>query len=203
VDTAYGKLYFGQPQFVLLHVPPASSPPSGTGSLQNIELIEQNYTSSSMQVRTTSVPEHQLGAARNSGLSVQPSPAASTNQQLNMSSPAAVLALQHHALQPEQVTHKESVATTPFIDPSSLSISLAPATQDEVLPQYVKTAPDQQAEQQAQDNGPVSYGDGMRLDNWDFLITPPPRLKDGGNMYFDLADDPFGGVDFDEFTELV
>ncbi|PMD22305.1 hypothetical protein NA56DRAFT_98905 [Hyaloscypha hepaticicola] len=204
VNTAYGKLYFGQSPLVLRHVPPPpSGPPSGTGSLQNIELIEQNYTFPTVQVQTSSILEHQMGVAHDLGLSLQPPPAAPTKQQPDMNNLAAVLALQQHSPQPEPFLQQEPAARNPFIDPSSLALSLAPATQDDVLPQYVPTAPSQQVKQPAEDNEHVSYGDGMGSDNWDFLITPPPRGEDGGNMYFDLADDPFGGANFDEIKELV
>lgn len=199
VDTTYGKLYFGQSPLVLRH----AGPPSGTGSLQNIELIEQNYTFPNVQVQTSSILEHQMGVAHDLGLSLQPPPAAPTKQQPDMNNPAAVLALQQHSPQPEPFPQQEPAARNPFIDPSSLALSLAPATQDDVLPQYVSTAPSQQVKQPAEDNEHVSYGDGMGSDNWDFLITPPPRGEDGDNMYFDLADDPFGGANFDEIKELV
>jgi hypothetical protein len=219
VNTAHGQLYFGQPPLVLRHVPPPPSGAlSGTGSLQNIEPIEQNYKSPNMQVQTTAILEHQLGVARALGLSLQPPSAAPANPQPNMNNPAAVLARQQHAPQPEQVPQQKSAATNPFIDPSSLSLSLAPVTQDDVLPQqHVPTALGQPATREAEDSGHESYGDVMELDNWDHLITPlitPPgshlssqlqfsQSEDGGNMDLDLAGDPFGGVNFDEFREPV
>ena len=215
VDTVYGKLFFGRPQPDLHHLPPPpSGPPSGTGSLQNIEPIEQNYEFSSVQVGTTTIPEHQFGVALDSGLSLHPPLSAPADRQFNLTDPAAVIARQRHALQPGQVPQQEPAVTNPFIDPSCLSLPLAPATEDDVLPQHhVPTAPSQPGKQQTQDSGHESYRDGMGHDGWDFLITPPgshpspplqsPQSVDGGNLFLEPADDLFYGVNFDEFREHV
>jgi hypothetical protein len=214
VDTAYGKLLFGQQPPILWHVPPPTSdPPSGTGSLQNIEPTEQNYKFPNMQGRTTAIQENQLGAALDSGISLQAPSSAPADRQPNLNDPAAVIARHQHALQPGQVAQQNPAVRNPFIDPSCLSLPLAPATHDDVLPQHVPIAPSQQAKLQAQENGHVSYGDGMELNNEEFLLTPPgsnsspqlqsPQSVDGGNVYLEPDDDLFYGVDFDEYQEDV
>ena len=215
VDTAYGKLLFGQQPPILWHVPPPTSgPPSGTGSLQDIEPIERISKFLNRQVQTTTIPEHQLGVALDSGLSLQPPSSAPADRQPNLNHPAAVIAGHQHALQAGQVPQQEPAVTNAFIDPSCLSLPLAPATQDDVLPQHhVSAAPRQPAKQHTQEGGHESYGDGMGLENEEFLITPPgshpssqlqsPQSVDGGNLYLEPDDDLFYGVNFDDYREDV
>jgi hypothetical protein len=215
VDTAYGKLLFGQQPPILWHVPPPTSdPPSGTGSLQDIEPIERISKFLNRQVQTTAIPEHQLGVALDSGLSLKPPSSAPADQQPNLNDPAAVIAGHQHALQAGHVPQQEPAITNAFIDPSCLSLPLAPANQDDVLLQHhVPTAPRQPAKQQTQESAHESYGDGMGLENEEFLITPPgshpssqlqsPQSVDGGNMYLEPDDDLFYGVNFDDYREDV